>query len=104
MPADPKEKATALFHLIDPIDSPEWSDYLKARDEADWIAADNMCPDVDEEDRYAQQIPDCVWDSISQAIPDDEDLAGRIADCVVVTSCDTRDAGDPTVSEDLRYS
>ncbi|KZV65345.1 hypothetical protein PENSPDRAFT_134409 [Peniophora sp. CONT] len=97
LPADPKERATALFHLVDPVDSPEWSDYLKARDTADWEFADRMCPHDDEEDRYAQQVPDCVWDSVSKTIPDDEDLTGRIADAVVVRSCDTRDAGDPTV-------
>lgn len=92
-----------LFHLIDPVDSAEWSDYLKAREEAEWEFADLMCPNDDEGDRYAQQVPECVWDSLSKAIPDDEDLAGRIADAVVVRSCDTRDAGDPTVSNHVRW-
>lgn len=97
LPSDPKERAQKLFNLVDPVDSLEWEDYIKVRDRGEWISTEYMCKEADEPDTYYQNLHPLAWKCISRALPDDHELARRIADSIDVLSCWTRDEGDPVV-------
>ena len=97
MPNYPKERAQKLFNLVDPVDSPEWDEYIKVRDQGEWISTEFMCKEADEPDTYYRNLHSLAWKSISRALPDDKDLARRVADSIDVLSCWTRDEGDPVV-------
>ena len=56
-----------------------------------------MCKEADEPDTYYRNLHSLAWKSISRALPDDKDLARRVADSIDVLSCWTRDEGDPVV-------
>ncbi|KZV65343.1 hypothetical protein PENSPDRAFT_737788 [Peniophora sp. CONT] len=104
MPSDPKERAQKLFNLVNPVDSPEWDEYIKTRDREDWISTEYMCKEKDMPDAYYQNLHPLAWRCISRALPDDQDLARRIADSVDVLSCWTRDEGDPVVDDATVYT
>ena len=84
MPNDPKERAQKLFNLVDPVDSPEWDEYIKVRDQGEWISTEFMCKEADEPDTYYRDLHSLAWKSISRALPDDKDLARRFADSIDV--------------------
>ncbi|GJE96589.1 hypothetical protein PsYK624_127880 [Phanerochaete sordida] len=89
---DPMEKAKAEYHLIDPVDAPEWETYYAQRKAAD-VALGKTLDDIDEIETVVEQIKECVQDIVGEfELEENEQFA--IADCVYPRSLDIVDSGD----------
>jgi hypothetical protein len=92
LPDDPRERAKALFHLINPMESSYWPAYIRHRQEADKIMDDKMEDMTGEDvDTFLGHVKDELECALTGVLEEPQWKA--VADGVIVMGADVSGDG-----------